>query len=103
MCRAFSPRIHWAVYLGLRPRLVCDRAFGPRTHCGLGLVGSAGGGLAGAAAEGPVGAGGGAFGERAGFAALRAEAGGHPFAGAEDAFEERGYPDIGVEFFEVQA
>src|ERR1017187_10007925 len=63
----------------------------------------AGGGLAGTASEGSVGAGGGALGERAGFAALRAQAGSHPFARAERALEQRGYPEIGVEFFEVQA
>src|ERR1019366_7850310 len=76
-----------------------------RTGAGKGTLGggSAGGGLAGTAAEGSVGAGRGALGERAGFAALRTQASRHPFARAERAFEQRGYPEIGVELFEVQA
>src|ERR1017187_7189764 len=83
------------------------RFYGPthaqRTHINGAPGGLARGGLAGTAAKGSVGTGGGALGERAGFAALRAEAGSHPLAGTEDAFEERGYPEIGVELFEVQA
>src|ERR1035441_5952480 len=68
-----------------------------RAGVGDGAVALAGGGLGGTAAGGSVGAGGGALGERAGFAALRAEAGSHPFAGTERAFEQRGDPEIGVE------
>ena len=62
-----------------------------------------GGGAAGAAAEGAVGAGGGGFGGAGLAASSRAETGGHPFAGAEDAFKEGRHPEVGVELWEVEA
>ena len=69
---------------------------------GVGCGGLAGGGLAGTAAEGSVGAGGGALGERAGFAALRAEAGSHPFAGTHGAVEKPGDVEVRIELGEVE-
>ncbi len=59
--------------------------------------------FSGAASESAVGSGGGGFGCGAGFASLGAEAGGHPFARAEEAFEERGEVEVGVELGEVDA
>ena len=76
-----------------------DAALGFGRHCSrLSCYG-----LTRTASEGAVRAGGGGFGGGAGFASLGAEAGGHPFARAEEAFEERGEVEVGVELGEVDA
>ena len=61
----------------------------------------AAGGLAGTATQCSVGAGGGALGQAARLASLRAQPRRHPLARAHEAFDERGDADSFIEFGEV--